>query len=134
MRRNSGFSLIELNCALFVVTAGIFGVLGTYQLVMDKTRALNEYALAERIVRNEIESLRALPFAALEAAEAAPFRSQTPGLERLVNATPTLTILDRAETAPGLKEVRARLAWTGEKGRTIRYELVTLIADKGNAP
>lgn len=134
MRRNRGFSLIELNCALFVVTAGIFGVLGTYQLVMDKTRALNEYALAERIVRNEIECLRALPFAALEAAENAPFRTRTPGIERLVNAAPAVAIVDRADLAPGLKEVRARIAWTGEKGRTITYELVTLIADKGALP
>ncbi len=131
MRRNHGFSLIELNCALFVVTAGIFGALGTYQLVMDKTRALNEYALAERIVRNELECLRALPFAALEAGENTPFRTQTPGMERLVHATTAVDVRDRADVAPGLKEVRARIAWTGEKGRTIDYELVTLVADRG---
>lgn len=134
MRRNAGFTLIELNCALFVITTGLFGVLGIYSLVIDKTNSVQEAALAERAVRNEIEMLRAQPFTALEPGEARPFQSGTPRLERLKDVRAAVAVIDRSEGNAGLKEVRARVVWRGDNGRMMTKELVTLVADKGVRP
>ena len=130
MRRQTGFTLIELNCALAVATIGIFGVIGMHMLALDKTRSLREEAVAQRALRNEIEQLRAEPFVALAEAQGAPFRTNTPGVDRLVGARTTVSIQDRSQGNAGLKEVRAQLSWRGDNGRTILRELVTYVANK----
>ena len=129
-KRDAGFSLIELTCALFIVTLGVFGIIQMYLVGMDKTRAVNEYAVAFQALNNEIETLRALPFEAFEEGKDLPFRSETPALERLVHARGTVTVVDRTAETPGLKQVRARLRWTGEHGRIIEKHVTTLIARK----
>lgn len=130
MRRNSGFTLIELNCALAVATVGIFGVIGMHLLAIDKVHAIREEDIVQRALSNEIEYLRAEPFAALEDVTRRPFLSRTPGIERLVGAKATVTITSRSGGNAGLKLVRARMVWRGENGRSIMRELVTLIANK----
>jgi len=92
---------------------------------------LKEYALARSALQNEMETLRALPFAVLQEGPAQPFRSVTPGLEKLVNVKTAVSIIDRSEGGTGLKEVRVTLRWTGEHGRLIEKSLATFIADKG---
>ena len=129
-KAKAGFTLIEMTCALAVATVGLFGVLQLYSVAMSKTRTVQEYAIATRALGNEIETLRALPFDALEEGTELPFRSATAELERLVNVETTVAIAERSEDAPGLKRVRARVRWTGEHGRTISKELITLIAKK----
>ena len=124
----AGIALVELVTALFVLTAGLFGAMQMYHFCLSKTRALNESALALHTLANELETVRALPFAELKNGEALPFRSRTPALEELVNAEGTVRIEDYA---PGLKQVTVRIRWTGEHGRTVAKQLVTLIADKG---
>ena len=128
--RRAGSMLIEMSCALFVITVGIFGVLQLYSLGMSKTRTVKEYAVATRALNNEIETLRALPFDALEEGRGLPFRSVCPELEGLRNATPTVAIIDKSAETLGMKRVRVRLRWTGEHGRTIDKGLTTLIARK----
>ncbi len=128
--RRRGFSLIELTCALFVVTVGVFGALQLYTVGLTKMKTVDEYAVALRVLNNEVETLRALPFAELQPATKIPFRSHTPEGERLVNATGTVTITDRSEGGARLREVFVRLRWTGEYGRTIDKSLTTLIAEK----
>lgn len=130
MRRNSGFTLIELNCALAVATVGIFGVIGMHLLAIDKAHTIREEDVVQRALSNEIEYLRAQPFAALAEVKRGPFLSRTPGIERLVGAQATVTIADRSEGNAGLKFVRARIVWRGENGRSIMRELITLIANK----
>ena len=129
-RRSAGFYLNELMCALFLVSAGLLGALQSHTLALEKAKWVSEYAIATRALANEIETLRALPFDALEPGRELPFRSATPELERLVRANATVTIADKSDDAPGLKQVRATVAWRGEHGRRIQKHLVTLVARK----
>lgn len=129
-RPRSGFSLIELTCALFVITTGIFGVIQLYTLGLDKTKAANEYAIARTAIDNELETLRALPFEELKSGTAKSFRSRTPALEKLVNAKGIVVITDRTGDTRGLKQVEVILRWKGEYGRLIEKSMTTLIARK----
>jgi len=129
-RPRAGFSLFELTCALFVITAGIFGVIQLYTLGLNKTKAANEYAIARTAIDNELEPLRAFPFDELKCGTAESFRSRTPALEKLVNAKGIVVITDRAGDTRGLKEIEVILRWKGEYGRIIEKSMTTLIARK----
>jgi len=59
--RNSGFSLIELTCAMFIISLGLFAVVHVYLQGIEKMRAIDEYETALCALNNEIETLRALP-------------------------------------------------------------------------
>jgi len=128
-----GFTLLELACALFILTGGLFGVITMYHFGISKTRAINEYAIAMRAIENEVETLRAHPFSELADVEGGPFITEPNELDMLVNARPTVTVRDDFEGLSGLKRVIVTIAWTGENGRTIRKSITTLIADKGKA-
>ena len=130
----AGATLVELVVALAVVTVGLFGVLQSYLVAMDKTRVANEYYIATRALSNEIETLRGLPFEELADGPGQPFRSRTPELERLVQAEATVSIVDRSGATHGLKLVRAQLRWRGDNGRRIEKQLVSLIANRAAAP
>lgn len=132
-RRNGGWSLVELMTALFVLSLGLMGVIQTYHFGLDKIRTMRESGIATRIVQNEVETLRALPFSALDDRKNAPFISPAPGLERLVNGTPALTIRPHPDPALRLKEATVSLRWSGDNGRTMERSATTLIADKGMA-
>lgn len=129
--QRSGYSLIELMVAIFILSVGLMGVLQTYHLGLDRIRTLREYAIARQAVQNEIETLRALPFDALTDRAKASFVSSALDLDKLVNATPVVTIKPGADPALRLKKVSVAIRWTGENGRTLREGVVTLIADKG---
>jgi type II secretory pathway pseudopilin PulG len=127
---NGGFLMIELVAALAVLTIGLLGVVQTYHFGMDKIRTMRESAIALRAVQNEIETLRALPFANLVDVENGPFVSQTPDLEQLVKATPALTIRPYSDPRLRLKEVAACVRWVGDNGRIMQRAATTLMADK----
>ncbi len=129
--RRDGFALIELITALFILTIGMFGVIQMYHFGLAKMQAMNESAVAIRAVRNEVETLRAIPFDKLQNVEAAPFRSETPAMAELVNVVPAVAIKDYDGRAKRLKEVTVAITWTGEHGRTIKKSVTTLVADKG---
>jgi prepilin-type N-terminal cleavage/methylation domain-containing protein len=126
-RRDQGFTLIELTAALFLVTAGIFGAIQVYLMSMEATRALEEYAVAQRVICAQMGALRALPPDVLSEGEGQPFEAPSPELEKLMNAAGTTDIVAAADVA-GLYEVRVRIAWTGQHGRRIEKELVTYMA------
>ncbi len=130
--RHSGFALIELIAALFILTIGLFGVIQMYRFGLSKMRAMNESVIAIRAIQNEVETLRAMRFDELENADAAPFRSETPAATELANATCAVTICDYGDGGLPLKEVTVTLRWTGEHGRTITKSVKTLIADRGS--
>jgi len=130
--RRGGFALIELIAALFVLTIGMFGVIQMYHFGLAKMQAMNESAIAIRAVRNEVETLRAVPFDDLQNVEAAPFRSETPGMDELVNVVSDVAIKDYDGGAGRLKEVTVAVKWTGEHGRRIEKRVTTLIVDKGS--
>ena len=54
LHNNGGAMLLELVCALFIVTVGLFGIMQMYLVAMDKTRGINEYAIASTALNNEI--------------------------------------------------------------------------------
>ena len=127
----SGFSLLELTTALFVLTLGLFGAVQMFQLGLAKMRVVNEAGIAVRAVQNEIETLRSLPFSELGDVQSGPFISETPETANLVNASTSVSIRDYGEPETALKEVTVRIVWAGEHGRTIKKVQTTLIADKG---
>lgn len=129
-RCRRGFSLLEITCTLFVLTAGLFGTMTLAQRHFEHVRTLLEKTIAFEAAANEIELLRAAPFSDLRAGEL-PARGTHPALQRLHNADLRVTI--RAADLPGLWEVTARLRWTGAGGRTIEETLTTMIADRGQA-
>jgi len=130
--KSSGFALIELIAALFILTVGMFGVIQMYHFGMAKMCAMNESSIAIRAVRNEVETLRAVPFDELQNVESGPFRSEMPAVAELGNVVPAVTIKDYGDGTQRLKEVTVAVEWTGEHGRTIRKRVTTLIADKGS--
>jgi hypothetical protein len=125
-KRNQGFSLLELTCAIFVVTVAGFGSIQLYSIGMDKIVMMQEYDVATVQLRNEVERLRSLPFDALVDGMAGAPPSAT--LETLHD--PVLAI-KTSERAPGLREVVVTLTWQSRGGRAITRELTTLIADHG---
>jgi len=134
-----GFSLIELVVALFVFTVGMLGTVQIYHFGLDKIRTMREAALASQAVQNEIELLRAMPFAELADRVDAPFVATPDLCTSLVNLTPALTVRPSGSPQLHLKEVTASIRWTGDNGRTMERSVTTLIADKAarassNAP
>ena len=126
----AGFMLIELTMAFSILTVGLFGVVAMYNFGTAKLDALRESTIALRAIENELETLRARPYAALGNITDGPFISETPQLTALVNARPSVTIRDYGEGTLRLKEVTVRVVWTGEHGRRIEKSVVTLIGDK----
>jgi len=126
MMMKKGSSLIELTCALFVVSVGLFGVMHVYLRGMEKMEAIKEYETALCALNNELETLRALPWDELETGDGLPFRSETPGVEQLhlVEARSFITLEQEYD---GLKRVTVRMRWIGEHGRRIEKELTTMI-------
>lgn len=129
--RVAGASLIELSCAIFLVTTGMFGGIHLYMQSLDRIREVNEYEAALCALSNELETLRALPYHSLTPGYEMPFRSSTPGLDTLHLARARVTIIEATDESPGLKQVTAAVRWVGAGGRIIERELVTLVADTG---
>jgi len=127
-----GFTLLELTCAVFVISVGLFGVLHVYLRGMDKMQAINEYETALCALNNELETLRTLPWETLTPGEGLSFRSETPGLEQLYLAE-AQTFITADKDHAGLKRVTVRIRWTGEHGRRIEKELTTLIAQTASS-
>lgn len=126
--RRAGFSLLELSCAIFVLTVGVFGVIQMFYFGLNKVRAISDANVAMRAIQNEVETLRAVPFSELVPGIAG-FRSETPEIERFVEPRQEVRI---EEAGTALKRVAVSVAWTGDNGRRIEKDVITLIADKGN--
>lgn len=123
---NRGFSLLELTCAIFVVTVAGFGSIQLYSVGMDKIVMMREYDVATAELRNEVERLRAMPFETI--ADGMAVSAPSTALATLYE--PILAI-KASERSPGLKAVEVSLAWKSRGGRTITRKLDTLIADHG---
>ena len=126
---NRGFTLLELTCALFVISVAGFGAIQMYSIGMDKILEMREGDVALEVLRSELELLRAQPFDALAART--EFRTENPAMETLYNAEAAVAVADSG--TPGLKAVTVSLRWQSRHGRWIARSLTTLIADKGVA-
>jgi len=127
IKSDRGFTLLELTCALFIVTVAGFGAIQLYSTGMDKILEMREGDVALEVLRNEIEFLRARAFNSLESTD--NFATTTPAIETLHAAVSSVTV--KPATTPGLKEVTVSLRWQSLHGRWIERSLTTLIADKG---
>lgn len=125
-----GFSLVEISTALFILVVGLFGVFQLFHFGLGKLRALDESAIAMQAVQNELETVRATPFAQLQDGEH-EFVTQDPALERLVKPTGTVTIVTVADPA-GLKQVDISLRWVTQNGRVADRAVTTYVGDKGS--
>lgn len=126
IRNNRGFSLLELTCAIFVVTVAGFGSIQLYSVGMDKIIMMREYDVATSELRNEVERLRSLPFDAVSDGMAV-----SPPSAALATLSEPLLTVAATERSPGLKAVDVSLTWNSRGGRTIMRKLTTLIADHG---
>ena len=125
--RNEGFSLLELTTAFFLLTTCAFGMVQMFHVGVWSARAANERQIALRAIRNELETLRAMPSEQISIGEDQPFTSHTPELETLRLATPKLSI--EADPALPLFHVRASIRWITENGRAVSASLEMLLAD-----
>lgn len=123
--QNRGFTLLELTCALFIITVAGFGTIQLYNVGVNKILVMQELDVASELLRNEMETLRA-----------APFDTVTSG-NTLTNPSAAFTALHRpeatikvADLTPGLKEVSVSLKWQSRHGRWIERALTTRIARK----
>ena len=129
LKPNSGISLIEITCALFIVTVAGFGALQLYNVGFDKILEMQEIDLALEVVRNEMELIHAQPFATMESHDT--LTGNPPVLESLHKATGSVHVSD---AGPGLKEVTVILRWQSRHGRMMDRSLTTYIADRGATP
>lgn len=126
--KQSGSTLIELTCALFLVTMGVFGAMTLHLRAMDGTRGLQQEAIALQALRNEIETLRAADFDSLVPGEELPFRTADGLVERLFLGQGAVQITPTA--SPDLMEVSAQVVWKADSGRRAHQRLTTRIARK----
>ena len=127
-----GASYLELTAALFVFTVGLMAAFQTFHFTLTKTRVIKEDTIAARVMENEIETLRALPFSELIDANS-EFRSDTSELDQLKDARTTLQISPYPANPNYLKRIDANVQWMGDNGRHRKISTVTLIGDKGGA-
>ena len=129
LRNNSGISLIEITCALFIVTVAGFGAIQLYNVGFDKILEMQEFDLALEVARNEMEVIHAQPFSAIESRDS--LVSNPPVLESLHKAAGSVHVSD---AGTGLKKITVTLRWQSRHGRMIDRSLTTYIADRGATP
>lgn len=128
--RESGFTLLELTCALFVITVAGFGAIQLYSVGIGQIMVMREYDAAAAVLRSEMETLRARPFT--EVTDGMAFMAPVP--EEVLHAPETSVAVSPGPVA-GLKDVTVSLRWQSRHGRWITRSLATRIAarDAGGA-
>jgi Tfp pilus assembly protein PilV len=130
-RGDRGAMLLEITCALFILTAGLFGVLQMYSNALSHTHYMIEDDLAASILENEIETLHALGFQALSVGRH-PLQSEATGLERLHDSEAYTEVAPAAGAERYARTVSLTVRWQAYTGRMVEKQLATIIADKGN--
>lgn len=123
--QTSGFTLLELTCALFVITTAGFGALQLYNVGLERIMEIGELDVATETLRNEMEHTRLLPFDQLQDREG--FTNPSPALDRLHEATVAIEV---SEVSPSLKVVNVTLRWQSRHGRWITRSLATRVASQ----
>jgi Tfp pilus assembly protein PilV len=125
-----GVALVELITALAVLIVGLLGAVHLYYRGLDALHAVRESSLVATAIRNEVEALRAAPFASLKSGPDVQLQCKEPGLDQLVNLRMTVRIDDAFDTNLRIKWISVDATWSGEHGRIMRRNATTLIADK----
>ena len=127
-RANAGFTVLELTTALFILVVGIFGAVQLFHFGLAKLHTLDEAAIAGQVLQNELETLRAAPFGALEYGERA-FAATAPELDQLHLADTKTTIAPGPDGIAGLKRIDLSVRWITENGRRAERSVTTLIGE-----
>lgn len=130
---NAGFSLVEMVVALSVLTVGALGALQMYNVGLSNAAALKERVLARTLVENELQRIKAAPFARLEDAAKKAFAAGQLQDSELHLAEGTAEVRDYPELDGALKEVEVQLRWIGRKGGLKTYSATILVADMPRA-
>jgi len=104
----------------------------TFHFALAKTRVIKEDAIAMRVMANELETLRSLPFGEL-AETTATFRSDIAELNQLKDARASVHVTPFPAHPNDLKRIEVTVQWTGDNGRRRDLSTETLIGDKGGA-
>ena len=91
-----GFSLLELLCAIFVISTGLTVALCGHFSSRDHLRENEARLMALTALENELETLRALPYSHLSTGAGQAFQSRNPMLDRLVDAACVTAIEEKA--------------------------------------
>lgn len=126
--RVRGMALLESVTALFVAVVGLTGTLQMLQFSVDKIRAVEQYAIAGRVLQNELETLRAQPYESLVESERREFLSASPELEALPVADAYCVVRPGTVMPARIREVTVVIAWSTEHGRRAERRLTTLVA------
>ena len=125
-RKNGGFTLLELVCALFIITTAGFGALQLYHVGLARMAEMRDFDVAAELLRNEMEYLRSQPYEAVVSGN--EFATSTPATESIYEVTPTVAV---EEVAPGLKNVTLSVRWQSRNGRWHTRKLMSRIANHG---
>ncbi len=126
--KNSGFSLIEVIIALFVISAALLLYAGSYATVR-LTRATRDETQAYRIAARQLELLRSTAFSALPASG----QIFDTNLAALPSGSGSYTVADYPDTSSRLKVASSTVSWTRDgTGRSVNLQ--TLIGETGFNP
>lgn len=126
--RARGMALLESVTALFVAVVGLTGTLQMFQFSVDKIRTVEQYAIAGRVLQNELETLRAQPYDSLVESERREFLSASPELEALPVAEAYCVVRPGSSMPARIREVTVVVAWSTEHGRRAERRLTTFVA------
>lgn len=120
--RTKGFSLIEVTIAVAIIGMMTVSTSMLLQRLPVSGRETRDQDLALKIVRTEIEILRAAGYASLPAS--GPFADSL--LSNLASSTASVTVTDfNAKT----KKVQASVSWRGSSLVTRSVSLTTLVTE-----
>lgn len=128
--KQSGFTLMEVTAAVFVMSVGIFAAFDLYFRCMEGTSAMIEERTALSIVRSEVAWLEGAPD--LDAGTY-PIRGTSTMMERLPEGTGVVELSPRNDLAPDLLEAKVSVTWQVRTGRMATREVTTLVYPKGGA-
>jgi len=126
-RCRSGFTLVEVLVSVLILATALTGSL----LVFTKSNILiseiQQYAIANQAIKEEIEEIRDLTYAEVLV------RSSTftkTSMANLANAAGTLAI-DDALSDDDIRRVTATLAWDSPRGRSLSVSSSTYVTNSG---
>lgn len=126
-----GAALLEITCALFLITTGLFGVLQMYAHALEHTAWQVESDLAETVLSNELETVHAVGFGGLALGEHAAFLSDTRARNRLKGLATRRTVSPTPGVEAFARTVTVSVSWRARTGRTVEKSVTTIVADRG---